>query len=409
MLRFVFITAALLAQMPAAPQSRESLPASPPTASLADAAELAWQRTPAAQALPQREAEAGAAARAAAGWTPGPPTLSVSNLNDRLNGRAGRQEWELEIATPLWLPGQRAAQQSRTQTQRALMPAQSAAQRLALAGQVREAWWQLAATQAGVRAAARRLDSAQALQADVERRWHAGDLARTDANAAQAESHTARLEWMTAQLERDNAQAAWRVLTDVAPPETFADEAVANTPASIDAHPALVAAGAAADAAQAQLRLREQSGREAPELALRWVRDRDITGAPYASRIGVQLRIPLSSQPRSLAEQAGARAELLEAQTARERLREQLALDAERTQRELESTLRMLALARERAMLSADTLQLLQKSFSLGETDLPALLRARADAFSADAELTRQQLARSAAISRLNQALGAMP
>ena len=69
----------------------------------------------------------------------------------------------------------------------------------------------------------------------------------------------------------------------------------------------------------------------------------------------------------------------------------------------------MLTLARQRALLSTDTLQLLQKSFSLGETDLPALLRARVDAFGADAELARQQLARSAAISRLNQALGAMP
>ena len=116
-----------------------------------------------------------------------------------------------------------------------------------------------------------------------------------------------------------------------------------------------------------------------------------------------------SAPPKSLAELAGARAELGEAQTARERVRDQIALDVERAQRELESTTQMLTLARQRALLSTDTLQLLQKSFSLGETDLPALLRARVDAFGADAELARQQLARSAAISRLNQALGAMP
>lgn len=408
-LRFVLITALLLAQLPAAAQSPEPSSASQPAVSMAKATELAWQRTPAAGALPQREAEAGASARAAGGWTPGPPTLGVSNLNDRLNSRAGRQEWELEIATPLWLPGQRAAKQSRIRSQQALLTAQSAAQRLALASQVRDAWWQLATAQAGVQAAARRLDSAQALQADVQRRWRAGDLARTDANVAQAESHTARMEWMAAQRERDNAQAAWRMLTGAPPPDDFANEAVASTPAGIDSHPALVAASAVADAAQSQLRLLDHSEREAPELALRWVRDRDITGEPYAGRIGVQLRIPFSSEPKTSAELAGMRAELLEAQTERERLREQIALDAERAQRDLESTMRMIALARQRALLSADTLQLLQKSFALGETDLPALLRARAEAFTADAELARQQLARSAAISRLNQALGAMP
>jgi cobalt-zinc-cadmium efflux system outer membrane protein len=409
MLRFALITALLLAQMPAAPQGVELSAASPPAASLAQATELAWQRTPAASALPQRMTEATASSRAADAWTPGPPTLGMSTLSDRLNSHAGRQEWELEIATPLWLPGQRAAQRSRTQLLRALLSAQAAANRLMLAGQVRDAWWQLAAAQAGVQAAARRVDTAQALQADVERRWRAGELARIDANAAQAESHTAGMEWLAAERERDNMRAAWQQLTGVAAPAVFADEVVAGPPAGIDAHPSLVAAAAAEDAAQSQLRLLDHSGREAPELALRWVRDRDTGGQPYANRIGVQLRIPLASPPKSLAELAGARAELVEAQTARERVRDQIALDVERAQRELESATQMLTLARQRALLSTDTLQLLQKSFSFGETDLPALLRARVDAFGADAELARQQLARSAAISRLNQALGAMP
>jgi cobalt-zinc-cadmium efflux system outer membrane protein len=51
----------------------------------------------------------------------------------------------------------------------------------------------------------------------------------------------------------------------------------------------------------------------------------------------------------------------------------------------------------------------MNKSFSLGESDLPTLLRARAAAFDAQAELRRLEVARHAADSRLRQALGVVP
>ena len=76
--------------------------------SLGDALEQAWTRHPQAAAVSAREDEARARADVAAGITPGPASMSLSSLNDRLNKNRGKQEWEVEMAVPLWLPGQSA-------------------------------------------------------------------------------------------------------------------------------------------------------------------------------------------------------------------------------------------------------------------------------------------------------------
>ena len=64
---------------------------------------------------------------------------------------------------------------------------------------------------------------------------------------------------------------------------------------------------------------------------------------------------------------------------------------------------------RARRALAADSLQLAEKSFALGEADLATLLRLRAGAYEAEAFLNRDTVAHAAAESRLKQALGVLP
>ncbi len=113
--------------------------ATPPRSELTlnQAFELAWQRQPAAQALPSRQAQSRAESELAAAWTPSAPKVTLGTLTDRYNDRAGWREWEAELAVPLWLPGQRDAQQALAQSQQALVGLQAGAQRLEIAGQLR--------------------------------------------------------------------------------------------------------------------------------------------------------------------------------------------------------------------------------------------------------------------------------
>ena len=91
------------------------------------------------------------------------------------------------------------------------------------------------------------------------------------------------------------------------------------------------------------------------------------------------------------------------------RARTRVELETERAQREVAAAGQQLAMAAERRALAADNLRLAEKAFTLGESDLSALLRIRAAAFDAESFYDRQRVARAAAISRLNQALGALP
>ena len=55
------------------------------------------------------------------------------------------------------------------------------------------------------------------------------------------------------------------------------------------------------------------------------------------------------------------------------------------------------------------SLRLAQRSFDLGESDLSALMRARAASYEAQSWRQRQQVACGLALSRLHQAQGVLP
>ena len=153
----------------------------------------------------------------------------------------------------------------------------------------------------------------------------------------------------------------------------------------------------------------EETRRDAPEFAVRVVRERGDFSEPYANLVGVKLTIPFSSGPRVRQESAAARAETSQADAELALARHRLQLDVDRARLDLAAAERQLAMARERRELAADNLGLTEKSFALGETDLTTLLRVRAGAFEAEAFLNRQQVARAAAQSRLKQVLGVLP
>ena len=376
---------------------------------LAGAVEQAWSRHPQAAAIVAREAEARARAEVAAGITPGPASMSLSNLNDRLNHNRGKQEWEVELAAPLWLPGQKAARQTEAESAVGEVAARRAFLRLQIAGEVREAWWAVAGARNARDLAARRSATARALEADVVRRFKAGDLARVDANLAQNERLAAEAELLEAEVVLRQAEQAYRGFTGDAAPAAIAAE---NAPAfgdRKDDHPQLVALAAVAQLAHARLKVAQETRRDAPELALRMVRDRDVFGEPHTNTVGVKLTIPFSSGARLRQESAAARAEVYQADAELALARQKIELDAERARLEFDIALRQFAMAEERRALTADNLRLAEKSFSLGESDLTALLRARGNAFEAEVFSNRQQVARAAAQSRLKQALGVLP
>ncbi|MCF8179063.1 MAG: TolC family protein [Sulfuritalea sp.] len=387
----------------------------PAASALAAALEQAWRLHPQAAGLDARDEEARAAQDVASGLTPEPGSVSFGSRNDRLNRNLGKQEYEIELAAPLWLPGQKAAREAEAASLVDLAAARRAALRLELAGELRMAWWTLAEARNARALALRRLDTTRALAGDVGRRYKVGELSRIDANLAQTEVHGAESDLIEAEATLHQAEQALRTLTGMAPPAEIGEETPVallkpdgTTTPSIE-HPLLTAAAASARSARARTKVTEESRRAAPELALRVISERGQFAERYVDNVGITLKIPFSSGSQVRREGSAAQAEADQADAEMLRTRTRVLLDIERAQRALSSSQRQLAMAADRRELSAENLKLIEKAFSLGESDLASLLRIRAAAFDAEAFLDRQRVARAAALSQLKQAMGVLP
>lgn len=390
--------------------NQATISAKPTVSNLAEALESAWQRHPQAAALDARDAEAKAEAEWAAKLTPEPGSMSVSSRNDRLNRNSGQQEYEVEYATPLWLPGQRAAHQDKAKSLLNEAAAKRAALRWQLAGEVREAWWALASARNAKALATHRLDNIRALELDVQRRFKAGELSRIDSNLGMTEKHTAESELIEAQASLLQAEQAFYNLTGTSVPIAMPEEShPLQLSAMPETHPQLIAALSVANTMRAHLKVVENTQRAAPELALRIVRERNAIDVSYANSIGVRLRIPFSSGPQKHRDSAAAQAEALEADATVLQVRARIQSEIDRLQQMQQPLERQITIAQESHALAMNNLRLAENAFRLGEYDLTALLRIRAAAFQAESLLERQRLARAVLISRLHQASGVLP
>jgi len=117
---------------------------------LREALDKAWERAVQALVAESRNAEADASRVVANSWFADPPSIGLSEKNDRFNSNRGVRERELDLSLPLWLPGQRAARETFASRDAADAEAGLAAARLALAGDLRSAVWNLAAVRAEV-------------------------------------------------------------------------------------------------------------------------------------------------------------------------------------------------------------------------------------------------------------------
>ena len=372
--------------------------------------DAAWQRAVAARESAGQRRRAEADRAAAANFWAAPPSLEFSQRTDRLQQNAGKRETEIGVAVPLWLPGQRAARRGTAEAAAAQALAAEQVARLGLAGELREAAWQWATLQAEAQEADTQVSALKQLTDDVERRVRAGDMARADTLAAQAEQLAAAALQSGARQRLQAARGRWTLLTGLAAaPELTAAAAGDEAPATTAPHPELLLASQTAELARKRVELMRLSRRDAPELTLGARQDTPGRAEASQGSLVVGLRLPFGTDDRNRPLEAAALAELDVAETQEQRLRERLdsdtatARDAQRsTQAQLEAETARARLLRERATL-------IDKSFRAGETPLPDLLRALAAASQADSAVARQTAALGLARARLQQALGLLP
>lgn len=371
--------------------------------------EGAWARSPELAGVPGRQAAAAARGRSADSITPGPPSLGGGYVADGIVNRRGGREAELSLATPLWLPGEGTASRRVADADLSRLTAQQRAQRLAVAGEVRDALAAVALAQVELAGADARLRDARTLEGDVARRVRGRE-------AAEAELLTARLDRMEAEIaigERraalDGARLAFRTLTGMEPDPAALNELDPPQGADAPPHPRLAEADAAVATADAGRRLAAVQVRESPEIGLLGRSSREAGNNYFDNRVGIQFRFPFATEARNAPRQAAAEADLTEAVAARENLRRQLDLQSARARTELGTVRQALAITRQRAAVLRQQRGLSEAAFRGGQVSLGDVIRVRALATEAEVAQGRAEVAVRQARSRLTQSLGLLP
>lgn len=385
---------------------------------LKQAFEAAWSRQPEAQSLAERRDAAEARRQSADSWTAEPPSLEVSAKTDQLNKNQGSREYVAGIALPLWLPGERSRTGALADAESRATASRALGAQLRTAATVREAWWawQRARIEKGL--AQERLNGARQLAADVVRRVKAGDLARSDQHQADGAAAAAEVALAEANTALATATQQLRALTGVAPSSQGADVSAAGEPApavpadfaALDtSHPAVIELLNRAEVARRGAELAEVQTRANPELTLATTRDRGMFGDPYQQTVTVGIRFPFGSESRNRAKAGLARAEAIEAEGQLRLERERLIADLEAARVRVESAQQQLTAADKRAQLARQSRGFFEKSFRLGESDLPTRLRIELEAAEGERQAARARIDLAAAVSLLRQTLGLLP
>lgn len=334
---------------------------------------------------------------------PGSPSVGGDARSD-LRGPRQSREVVVDVAAPVWLPGQRGAYGNTVQAGVAEFEARLLLRRLEVAGLLRDAWWAAASAGREVRVARDRLTTSRDIARDVQRRADLGDIPPTDALLARNETLAAELGLSQSDAALTAARLAYRTLTAGAEPGSQPEPvAVRARP-----HPALLAAEAGVAAAQAQARLVAATPRDNPELGVYGFHQEGLRNDPGVA-MGLRLRVPLATEARNLPRVASAQADLTRAVAERDLRRRLLEAEINAAREAYRAAEEAARIARRRLSVANEQLNLGRRAFNAGETGLFELYRIRQLQLEAADAQAQADVTAGRARSRLNQALGAVP
>lgn len=388
---------------------------------LHDAVAAAWSRLPQLRSFAAREAVAAAKYASGSATFPNAPTATGNFVDDRIAGsNDGYVTSEVELSTPIWLPGEGTATQTEARAEAQAASADQEAMHLAVAEKVLQLVEQVDNAANDVAVATRRQSLAQALARAVSQRYALGESPQTDALASDAELANAEIALDRARAQAATALAAYAALTGLpsAPrlgaaaysvmPCPLQDELAGSNDippaaqAQLEGNPRIVAARRAVEAAEAKARLVQIENRDNPEIGLQGINEKQ-PGTRWDSRMAVIFRLHFASEARNAPRRAAAEQAVTEAEVQLDLARREVMTEMCQSDLAAEAAQR----SQEAAARAAASLDLrrgkIERAWRAGEMPLVEVIRANAMAF--DADLARDKAGTDLAASRLRARL----
>jgi cobalt-zinc-cadmium efflux system outer membrane protein len=343
-----------------------------------------------------------------------PQTVSVesSYRTDQSHKDQGLQEMEVGLSMPLWHWNER--QNTLAVREKDLQNAQRKIQqqKLELAGEVRRLFWDILAAKLDIDMANKRIQTAEQLLRDVSRRVHAGELPKTDIYQAQAFLAETQSNYHRAVDQFAELSTEFSSLTGL--PSSgiiqihLENSQIPDTLRPSD-HPAILLAQSQVELETQNTALVKTQHRGNPELGLALISERSSFGSDVEKSWRISARIPLGNAPDYESRVLEAQSKQHQAELALRKAERSVITKGRAAIGRIVLFRQLKTHAQEQAGLSEKVYLLNQKSFALGETDLPSLLRLELQTFEAQRLARKTEVEYAAKCSLYQQTLGILP
>lgn len=356
------------------------------------------------------EDEARALEQRSASWVAGYPQLYLQWIDDTVFDSRGLVEVQSGYQIPFWMWNQRQASQRVSDRAGKSAVYYARALRHEVAGLVRDALWNLKLVENRHELARQIYEVAGQLTAVVQRRVELGDLARADLLLAESDQLEKKTALVQAEAEVMHARKAYQNLTRLnRAPKSF-EETQSKLRQFDEDHPAVAAANALVERAQAEVeytRLSKQGNQ--PTILVGTNSARASRNEPFDTGTNLVLTVPIGGEAYNAPYVAQANVVLTERIAQRETLWRQLERALHEALHTLEVDRAALVIAERRKAIAETQLKMSRLAFETGEIALIDYLKIQAGAQAAIREAAQRAILVQKDTAVYNQVVGVTP
>ena len=316
------------------------------------------------------------------------------------------------IQVPLWNLGQRDAERERGLKAENSADLQSKAIRLRIAGLVRVALWDMQLQQVRYEQTRADIELHEQLMTKVERQVELGDLPRADMLLAKTEFLQKLSNLTQAEAELMHARKRYSSITQLTKVPPSYQEKLADKKEIEFNHPAFAAINSEIERKQSEIKATKLVGSGQTNLMVGVNSDRPSNNDPRSNNsesFNIGVNIPFGGEDHLQPHIAALNVELNRLIADREQLYRNLELAHHEAEHNLEVNKAELEIANELKEIAEKHLEMVQLSFSVGETSLMHLLEAQSKVQQHILKAKERAIMSGRDIALYNQAVGILP
>ena len=340
----------------------------------------------------------------------GYPMIYLQWIDDRLLSNQGVMQIQTGYQIPIWMWGQRSASRQVAEEAEKSANQFSIALKHEIAGLVRESLWSLLLMENRRGLAQQVYDLSKQLFATVQRRVELGDLARSDELMAESDLLDKKSQLTLAEAEVMHARKAYMNLTRLDKAPKLFEEKRSSTAEIQEQHPAIAAANAVIERAQAEVeftRLSKQGNQ--PSILIGTQNERFEGQSNINNETNLVLQIPIGGDSWNAPFVAQANVALTQKVADRAGLMRRLEKALHEAEHNLEVDRATLEIANQRKAIAETHLNMSRLAFEAGEIQLIDYLKIQATSQAAIRDAMERAIMVQRDTAFYNQVVGIVP